>query len=85
MPIVFGLFPILPRRHHPSLFVMIIGILPALKAEAFSTDPAGLISNGWAMTAAKSPVVNSFTRGCGVHVGADAPNPALTVLRRTTF
>lgn len=82
MPIVFGCrFPIPPLHHRRSPFARIIGILPALKAEAFATYPAGPASKRWAIAGASSRLVKPFTRDSGIQAGFGAPNPPLTALR----
>jgi len=69
----------------PILIIMIIGISPALKSEAFATGTAGQVPQGRATAVASAQIVKPFTMDSGAQAGNDADSSAITGLRRTTI
>lgn len=69
----------------PILSVMIIGILPALKSEAFATGPAGQAPSGRATAVASARVIKPFTMDTLAASRPGTGDSATAVLRRTTI
>ena len=69
----------------PILSVMIIGILPALKSEAFATGPAGQAPSGRATAVASAQLITPFTVDSVVESRTGTRDSAIAVLRRTTI
>jgi len=65
--------------------IVIIGISPALKSEAFATGTAGQAPQGRATAVASAQIVKPFTMDSGAQAGNDADSSAITGLRRTTI
>lgn len=66
------------------LCATVIGILPALKSEAFANGSAGRTPNARATAVASARVIKPITSDTAVPTGTGARNFAITVLRRTS-
>ena len=67
------------------LSVMIIGILPALKSEAFATGTTARTPNARATAVASARVVKPFTMDATVQAGVNAHGSEITLLRSTSI
>ena len=69
----------------PLLSVMIIGILPALKSEAFATGPQGQTPVGRATAVAGARVIKPFAMDSVIESRTGTRDSAIAVLPRTTI
>lgn len=67
------------------LSVMIIGILPALKSEAFATGTTARTPNARSTAVASARVVKPFEMDAAVQAGTNAHGSEITLLRSTSI
>lgn len=67
------------------LSVMVIGILPALKSEAFATGTTARTPNARSTAVASARVVKPFEMDAAVQAGTNAHGAEITLLRSTSI